>query len=210
MQIIQNYTMKKNIVKKNFAAGDGVASRDQESVRPSADDLECRLPDSPMRGVVDSPTRQLTHTGSRRLTVSSMWGVDDSPIWGAFFKNSIADSRRLSESLSWGVDFRLRLSPRIGSQNRNISKGSARDLCWPELCENIEKFCSLPCPFNNCLRREQHIQRRLSSEDREKPVTVRLCQAKQQADSSLKGCIAPEKGCHVRRVSRLQISAATL
>ena len=30
MHIIQNYTMKKNIVKKNFAAGDGVASRDQE------------------------------------------------------------------------------------------------------------------------------------------------------------------------------------
>ena len=26
----------------NFAAGDGVASRDQESVRPSADDLDCQ------------------------------------------------------------------------------------------------------------------------------------------------------------------------
>ena len=36
---------------KNFAAGDGVASRDQESVQPSADDLDCRLPDSPIRGV---------------------------------------------------------------------------------------------------------------------------------------------------------------
>ncbi len=43
---------------KNFAAGDGVASRDQEFVRPSADDLDCRLPDSPIRGVGDSPTHR--------------------------------------------------------------------------------------------------------------------------------------------------------
>ncbi len=46
MHMIQNYTFKKMLL-KNFAVGDGVASRDQESVRPSADDLDCRLPDSP-------------------------------------------------------------------------------------------------------------------------------------------------------------------
>jgi hypothetical protein len=43
MHIIQNYTLKKSVVKKilPLVTGDGVASRDQESVRPSADDLDC-------------------------------------------------------------------------------------------------------------------------------------------------------------------------
>ncbi len=42
--------------------------------------------------------------------------------------------------LASGVDFRLRISPRIRSQNRNCSKASVRDLCRPELSENIGKF----------------------------------------------------------------------
>jgi hypothetical protein len=38
MHLIPNYTYicKKKICKKNFAAGDGAVSRDQEAVRPSA------------------------------------------------------------------------------------------------------------------------------------------------------------------------------
>ncbi len=44
-------------------------------------------------------------------------------------KNSIADSP------THRVDFRLRIFPRIRSQNQNSSKASIRDLCWPGLCE---------------------------------------------------------------------------
>jgi hypothetical protein len=33
MHIIQNYTLNKNVVKKVFVTGDGVASRDQEAVQ---------------------------------------------------------------------------------------------------------------------------------------------------------------------------------
>ncbi len=51
---------------------------------------------------------------------------------------------RLAESLV----FRLRISPRIRSQNRNGSKCSARDLCRTDLCKNLGKSASLPCPFN--------------------------------------------------------------
>ncbi len=43
MHIIPNYyTFLKIFCEKNFAAGDGAVSRDQEAVRPSAiDDLDC-------------------------------------------------------------------------------------------------------------------------------------------------------------------------
>ncbi len=85
MHIIQNYTLKKNIVKN-------IASRDQESVQ---------IADSPTRRYGESATPRLADAGSRRLP--------DSPI-------------RV-------VDFRLRISPRIRSQNRNSSKASVRDLC---------------------------------------------------------------------------------
>ncbi len=57
------------------------------------------------------------------------------------FKHSIADSR--------GVVFRLRISPRIRSQNRNGSKCSVRDLCPTDLCKNLGKSASSPCPFNS-------------------------------------------------------------
>ncbi len=43
--------------------------------------------------------------------------------------------------------FRLRLSPRIRSQNRIGLKFSVRDLCRTNLCKNIGKSASLPCPF---------------------------------------------------------------
>jgi hypothetical protein len=39
----------------------------------------------------------------------------------------------------WGVDFRVRISPRIRSQNRNGLKGSVRDLGQSDLCKNMEK-----------------------------------------------------------------------
>jgi hypothetical protein len=54
MHIIQNYTLKKNAVKKVFAAGDGVASRDQEAVQ--------------------WPTPRLTDTGSR-LSMTKIWFI---------------------------------------------------------------------------------------------------------------------------------------
>jgi len=68
------------------------------------------------------------------------------------FKHSIADSpsrrigdsptRRVGElvlphSTSQGVIFRLRISPRIRSQNRNGLKCSVTDLCWTDLCKNL-------------------------------------------------------------------------
>ncbi len=82
----------------------------------------------------ESATLQLTNAGSQRLS--------DSPThrYGEFtLKNSIADT---------GVDFRLRMSPQIGSQNRNGSKDSLRDLCRTDSCKkNLKKACSLQCPF---------------------------------------------------------------
>ncbi len=57
--------------------------------------------DSPYRWVGESPTPRIVDTESRRLSVS----------------------------LSPGVVFRIWISPRIRSQNRNGSKCSVRDLC---------------------------------------------------------------------------------
>ncbi len=48
-----------------------------------------------------------------------------------------------------GVDFRIRISPRIRSQNRKGLKGSVRDLDQSDLCKNIEKTGSLPCSFKD-------------------------------------------------------------
>jgi hypothetical protein len=55
----------------------------------------------------------------------------------------------LVDSASRGVVFRLRISPRIRSQNRNGSKRSEMDLCRTGLCKNPRKSPSLPCPFNH-------------------------------------------------------------
>ncbi len=56
-------------------------------------------------------------------------------------------SCRFPDSASQGVVFRLRISLRIWSQNRNCSKCSVRDLCRTDLCKNPRKSASLPCPF---------------------------------------------------------------
>ncbi len=53
----------------------------------------------------------------------------------------------LPDSTSWGVDFRLRISPQIWSKSRNSSNSSVRDQCRTDLCKNLGKFGSLPCPF---------------------------------------------------------------
>ncbi len=54
---------------------------------------------------------------------------------------------RLPDSPIRGVVFRIRISPRIRSQNRNSWKCSVRDLGQSVLCKNLGKFSSLPCPF---------------------------------------------------------------
>jgi hypothetical protein len=46
-----------------------------------------------------------------------------------------------------GVNFRILISPRIRSQNLNSLKGSVRNLGQSDLCKNIGKTGSLPCPF---------------------------------------------------------------
>ncbi len=46
-----------------------------------------------------------------------------------------------------GVDFRIWISPRTRSQNRNGLKGGVRDLGKSDLCKNIKKTGSLSCPF---------------------------------------------------------------
>ncbi len=56
-------------------------------------------------------------------------------------------SRRVADSSSWGVVFRLWISPRNWSQNRNGSKGSVRDLWGTNFCKNPRKSFSLPCTF---------------------------------------------------------------
>ncbi len=109
-----------------------------------------RLSDSTIRGVDDSPHHWYAESTTLRITDTASF----------LFKKSIADSpyrtprivesesRRLPVSLSRGVVFRIRISPRIRSQNRNGSKCSVRDLCQTDLCKNLGKFGSLPCPFN--------------------------------------------------------------
>jgi hypothetical protein len=62
-------------------------------------------------------------------------------------KGNSKQSCRLPDSMSQGVDFRLRISPRIRNQNLNGWKGSIRDLYQTDLCKNIGKTGSLPCPF---------------------------------------------------------------
>ncbi len=93
--------------------------------------------------VADSLTRQVRESTTLRL-------IDE----GSFlFKHSIAESEnqrvvpRLTKSESRRVVFRLRISPRIRSQNQNGTKCSVRDLCQTDLCKNLGKSASLPCPF---------------------------------------------------------------
>ncbi len=103
-----------------------------------------RLSDSLSRGVSDSPTRGVSDSPSFLLNIlkptsqlaeSMSHRLPDSP------------SRRVADSPSRGVVFRLRISPRIRSQNRIGSKGSVRDLWGTNFCKNPRKSASLPCPF---------------------------------------------------------------
>jgi hypothetical protein len=61
---------------------------------------------------------------------------------GAKFKKC-----RNCDSPMRGFAFLLQKSPRIRTQNRNGSKGCVRDLCRTDVCKNIRKPGSLPCPF---------------------------------------------------------------
>jgi hypothetical protein len=81
-----------------------------------------------MRRVVDSPYRWVGESLTPRI-------VD-------------TEGRRLPVSLSRGVVFRIRISSRIWSQNRNGSKCSVRDLCRTDLYKNLWKSGLFPCPFN--------------------------------------------------------------
>ncbi len=70
-----------------------------------------------------------------------------------FEKNCIfRQSWQFPNSVSRGVIFRLRISPRIRSRNRNGSKCSVRDLCRTDLRKNPRKPVSLPSPFNSNLK----------------------------------------------------------
>ena len=97
MHIIQNYTLKKNVVKKILPLVMALLQGIKNLFGPL---LMTWTADSPTRRYGESATPRLADAGSRRLP--------DSPIRG--------------------VDFRLRISPRIRSQNRNSSKASVRDL----------------------------------------------------------------------------------
>ncbi len=71
----------------------------------------------------------------REMRVPHLWLAEFS------FKHSKADSP------TRGVIFRLQISPRIRSQNRNGSKVSARDLWGTNFYKNPRKSASLSCPF---------------------------------------------------------------
>ncbi len=69
-----------------------------------------------------------------------------------FEKNGYSgQSSRLPDWPIRGVVFRIPISPRIQSQHRNGSKCSVRDLGQSDLCKNLRKFGSLPCPFKQSL-----------------------------------------------------------
>ncbi len=79
----------------------------------------------------------------KNLNSDSLTHQSDSPTWRLAkfsFKHSKATSptRRVADSPSRGVVFRLRISPRMWSQNRNGSKGIVRDLWEPISAKNPE------------------------------------------------------------------------
>ncbi len=114
-----------------------------------------RLSASLIRGVEDSPYHRYSEFSFKkfnsRLSVLVMRGVvDSSYCWvgeSPTLRVVDTESRRLPVSLSRGIIFRIGISPRIRSQNRNGSKCSVRDLCRTDLCKNLGKFGSLPCLF---------------------------------------------------------------
>ncbi len=77
---------------------------------------------------------------SRRLAEFSFkHSKADSPSWRVIDSPSL----RVADSPSREVVYRLRISPRIRSQNRNSSKGSVRDLWGTNYCKN-PPHCHVP------------------------------------------------------------------
>jgi hypothetical protein len=66
--------------------------------------------------------------------------------WKQWILQAILLTPRLTDAVS---RFRIWISPRIRSQNRNGLKGNVRDLGKSDLCKNIGKTGSLPCPFKH-------------------------------------------------------------
>ncbi len=106
-----------------------------------------RLRISVIRG---SPTPRITDTRSRQLSVLMIRRVVNSTHqwYGESPTPRIveSESRWLCVSPIRRVDFGIWISPRIQSKNRNGLKGSVRNLGQSDLCKNIGKTGSLPCP----------------------------------------------------------------
>ena len=111
-------------------------------------DIEKWLGDSASRRLSNSVSRGVGDSQTRRVGESAFecW-KENSKTWKKLYR-IYRQSCRLTYSPSQGVVFPLRISPRIGSQNRHGSKCSVRDLCRTDLCKNPRKSASLPCPFN--------------------------------------------------------------
>jgi hypothetical protein len=86
-----------------------------------------------------------SNSASRRHSDSARRWLSDSARFEIFF--IYRQSGRLPDSASRRYVFRLRISPRIRSQNRNGSMCIVRDICQTYLCKNPRKSASLPCPF---------------------------------------------------------------
>ncbi len=138
-----------------------------------SDSASREVADTPIWRVGESTTPRLAESESRLLNVKRQLGesesrrLPDSASRGAalvsqgvaiqIFKNLSSifrtlnciyrQSCRLPRLAESGVVFRLRISPRIRSQNRNGSKRSVSDLCRTILCKNPRKFASLQCPL---------------------------------------------------------------
>jgi hypothetical protein len=83
-----------------------------------------------------------------RFGIGPLHYISSRSDFGFEFSEIFVFEKRLPDSPIRGVVFRIRISPRIRSQNRNSSKCSARDLGQSDLCKKLGKFGSLPCPFN--------------------------------------------------------------
>ncbi len=112
-----------------------------------------RLSDLLSQGVSDSPTRRVGELPTLRLSEFSFKRVGESstPRLAEWESRRLTEpeSRQLAELPSRGVVFRLGISPRIGSQKQNSSKGSIRGLWGTNFCKNPRKSASLPCTFKS-------------------------------------------------------------
>jgi hypothetical protein len=131
--------------------------------------------DSPIRQVGDLLTlclgfwmfkRKLGKSGSRYGESRSL------------YSNFFGQSSLLPNSASRGVVFRLRISPRIQSQNRNGSKCSVRDLCRTDFCKNPRKSALLPCPFKFGRTKQNETKSFLSPQERSERMKLTCCRIK--------------------------------